>query len=97
MSYAERKQYVYITPFWSIIPANTTQHIKPITTAIAASPHSLTPLSPESSNPLTIQVPLPPPTGESRRAAVDSAVKASERADKMIQVARQEHNKKMRK
>lgn len=73
------------------------QHIKPITSAIAASPHSLTPLSPESSNPLTIQVPLPPPTGESRRAAVESAVKASERADKMIQTARQEHNKKLRK
>jgi ribosome recycling factor len=76
---------------------NTAQHIKPITTAIAASPHSLTPLSPESSNPLTIQVPLPPPTGESRRAAVESAVKASERADKMIQQARQEHNKLLRK
>ncbi|KAF1845123.1 ribosome recycling factor [Cucurbitaria berberidis CBS 394.84] len=72
-------------------------HIKPITSAIAASPHSLTPLSPESSNPLTIQVPLPPPTGESRRAAVESAGKASERADKWIQNARQEHNKKLRK
>lgn len=74
-----------------------TQHIKPITSAIAASPHSLTPLAPESSNPLTIQVPLPPPTGESRRAAVDAAIKASERADKFIQTARQEHNKRLRK
>jgi ribosome recycling factor len=73
------------------------QHIKPITSAIAASPHSLTPLSPESSSPLTIQVPLPPPTGESRRAAVEAAIKASERADKWIQTARQEHNKKLRK
>ncbi|KNG44804.1 hypothetical protein DDE82_001493 [Stemphylium lycopersici] len=72
-------------------------HIKPISTAIAASPHSLTPLSPEPSNPLTIQVPLPPPTGETRRAAVESAVKASERADRLIQQARQEHNKKLRK
>ncbi|KAI0583833.1 ribosome recycling factor [Pyrenophora tritici-repentis] len=71
-------------------------HVKPITTAIAASPHSLTPLSPESNNPLTIQVPLPPPTGESRRAAVDAAGKASERADRLIQQARQEHNKKLR-
>ena len=42
-------------------------------------------------------MPLPPPTGESRRAAVESAVKASERADKLIQQARQEHNKKLRK
>ncbi|KAF2036623.1 ribosome recycling factor [Setomelanomma holmii] len=72
-------------------------HIKPITSAIAASEHSLTPLAPDASNPLTIQVPLPPPTGESRRAAVESAIKASEKADKAIQVARQEHNKKLRK
>jgi ribosome recycling factor len=76
---------------------NFTKHIKPISTAIAASPHSLTPLTPEPSNPLTIQVPLPPPTGESRRMAVESAVKASERADKLIQQGRQEHNKKLRK
>lgn len=65
--------------------------------AIAASPHSITPLAPESSNPLTIQVPLPPPTGESRRAAIEDAVRATERADKWIQTARQEHNKKLRK
>ncbi|KAF2130502.1 ribosome recycling factor [Dothidotthia symphoricarpi CBS 119687] len=72
-------------------------HIKSITSAIASSPHSLTPLTPESVNPLTIQVPLPPPTGETRRAAVESAIKASERADKLIQTARQEHNKRLRK
>ncbi|KAH9864237.1 hypothetical protein J1614_010171 [Plenodomus biglobosus] len=72
-------------------------HIKPISSAISSSPHSLTPLSPEPSNPLTIQVPLPPPTGESRRAAVESSIKAAERADKWIQTARQEHNKKLRK
>ncbi|KAH9859534.1 hypothetical protein IAQ61_011315 [Plenodomus lingam] len=72
-------------------------HIKPISSAIASSPHSLTPLAPEPSNPLTIQVPLPPPTGESRRAAVEASIKAAERADKWIQTARQEHNKKLRK
>lgn len=72
-------------------------HLKPITSAIAASQHSLTPLPPDASNPLTIQVPLPPPTGESRRAAVDAAIKAAEKADKQIQVARQEHNKRLRK
>ncbi|RYO40834.1 hypothetical protein AA0113_g1654 [Alternaria arborescens] len=71
-------------------------HIKPISTAIAASPHSLTPLTPEPTNPLTIQVPLPPPTGESRRMAVAEAVKASERADKDIQKERQDHNKRLR-
>ncbi|KAF2678304.1 ribosome recycling factor [Lentithecium fluviatile CBS 122367] len=73
------------------------EHVKPISTAIAASPHSLTPLSPESSSPLTIQVPLPPPTGESRRRAVDAATRAAEVADKWIQSARATHNKKLRK
>ena len=73
------------------------QYIKPVTSAIAASPHSLTPLSPEASNPLAILVPLPPPTGESRRAAVAAAGKAAEKADKWIQTARQEHHKKLRK
>jgi ribosome recycling factor len=73
------------------------QHIKPITTAIAASPHSLTPLAPEQNNPLTIQVPLPPPTGDTRRDAIESAKKASEKADAMVQRARQDHNKLIRK
>jgi ribosome recycling factor len=73
------------------------QHIKPVSTAIAASPHSLTPLTPESSSPLTIQVPLPPPTGETRRAAIEKATQASEVADKWIAKARQNHNQKLRK
>lgn len=73
------------------------QHIKPITTAIAASPHSLTPLAPEQSNPLTIQVPLPPPTGDTRREAIEAAKKAAEKADAMLQRARQDHNKLVRK
>ncbi|KAJ4403703.1 ribosome-recycling factor [Didymella pomorum] len=72
-------------------------HIKPITTAIAASPHSLTPLAPEQNNPLTIQVPLPPPTGDTRRDAIESAKRASEKADAMVQRARQDHNKLIRK
>ena len=76
---------------------NPMQHIKPISTAIAASPHSLTPLAPESSNPLTIQVPLPPPTGETRRAAIEKASQAAEQADKWIQKARQNHNQRLRK
>ncbi|KAH6633037.1 ribosome recycling factor domain-containing protein [Boeremia exigua] len=72
-------------------------HIKPITTAIAASPHSLTPLAPDQNNPLTIQVPLPPPTGDTRREAIESARKAAEKADAMVQRARQDHNKLVRK
>lgn len=74
-----------------------TQHIKPITTAIAASPHSLTPLAPEQNNPLTIQVPLPPPTGDTRREAIEAAKKTAEKADIVVQRARQDHNKLIRK
>ncbi|KAF2642688.1 ribosome recycling factor, partial [Massarina eburnea CBS 473.64] len=73
------------------------EHIKPISSAISSSPHSLTPLSPESANPLTIQVPLPPPTGETRRFAIESATKAAAEADKWIQNSRQSHNKGLRK
>jgi ribosome recycling factor len=98
MSSVERKKYVcFIRSAIKTLALTSPQHIKPITSAIAASPHSLTPLAPEPSQPLTIQVPLPPPTGESRRAAVESAIKASERADKLIQTARQDHNKRLRK
>ncbi|PVH93581.1 ribosome recycling factor [Periconia macrospinosa] len=73
------------------------EHIKPVSSAIAASNHSLTPLAPESSNPLTIQVPLPPPTGDSRRQAIDTATRLSMEADRSIQAARQTHNKNLRK
>lgn len=72
------------------------EHIKPVSTAIAASDHSLTPLAPEPATPLTIQVPLPPPTGDSRRLALDAAQKAADRADKLVQGARQDHNKLLR-
>ncbi|KAF2874570.1 ribosome recycling factor domain-containing protein [Massariosphaeria phaeospora] len=72
-------------------------HMKAVSTAIAASPHSLTPLPPQSDAPLTIQVPMPPPTGESRQAALKAAKLASEDADKWIQSARANHNKKLRK
>lgn len=91
----EKKRYVQATTT-TASGIDSIQHIKPISTAIAASPHSLTPLTPEPTNPLTIQVPLPPPTGESRRIAVAEAVKASERADKDIQKERQDHNKRLR-
>lgn len=73
------------------------QHVKPVTSAIAASPHNLAPQHPHSDLPLTIPVPIPPPTGESRRAALDAAQKASEQADTTIREARQGHNKKLRK
>jgi ribosome recycling factor len=77
--------------------ANSTQHLKPVTSAIAASNQNLAPQQPHPDSPLTIPVPIPPPTGESRQAALEAAQKAAEKADKAIQVARATHHKKLRK
>jgi ribosome recycling factor len=68
-----------------------------VTSAIAASNHNLAPQQPHPDAPLTIPVPIPPPTGESRQAALDAAQKAAEQADKAIQNARATHHKKLRK
>lgn len=102
---AEGRETVKLSDLAQVVPrgrvlhvmCGEADHIKPITTAIASSPHSLTPLAPDASSPLTIQVPLPPPTGESRRQALEAATRAAESADKSIQTARQAHNKKLRK
>ncbi|KAF2204569.1 ribosome recycling factor [Delitschia confertaspora ATCC 74209] len=72
-------------------------HVKPVTSAIAASSHNLTPQPPHHDQPLTIAVPIPPPTGESRRAALDAAQKAAEVADRAIHDARAAHHKKLQK
>lgn len=73
------------------------EHIKPVTSAIAASPYNLVPQQPHHDQPLTIPVPIPPPTGESRTAALEAAQKAAEAADRAIHDARAAHHKKMRK
>ncbi|KAF2178361.1 ribosome recycling factor [Zopfia rhizophila CBS 207.26] len=73
------------------------EHVKPVTSAIAASPHNLSPQHPHADTPLTIPVPIPPPTGESRRAALETAQKAAEVADRAIHDARATHHKKLRK
>ncbi|KAF2136218.1 uncharacterized protein K452DRAFT_302950 [Aplosporella prunicola CBS 121167] len=71
-------------------------HIKPLMTAIQASGFSLTPQAPTPDNPTTITVPIPPPTGETRRAALDAAHKAEEKASLAVQNARTAHNKRIR-
>jgi len=73
------------------------EHIKPISSAIAASPYNLVPQSPHPNSPLSIPVPIPPPTGESRKAALDAAQKAGEMAATAVQDARAAHHKKLRK
>lgn len=42
-------------------------------------------------------MPLPPPTGETRRAVIEKASQAAEQADKRIQKTRQHHNQMLRK
>ncbi|KAF2812559.1 ribosome recycling factor, partial [Mytilinidion resinicola] len=73
------------------------EHIKPISSAIAASPYNLAPQSPHPDSPLSIPVPIPPPTGESRKAALEAAHKAGEVATTAVQDARAAHHKKLRK
>ncbi|OCK73817.1 ribosome recycling factor [Lepidopterella palustris CBS 459.81] len=71
--------------------------VKPVSSAIAASPHNLVPQQPPPDSPLTIPVLIPPPTGESRRAALDAAQKAADTATTAVQDARAAHHKKLRK
>ena len=72
-------------------------HIKALTSAIQASPYSLTPdtNSPDSafSNPLAITVPIPPATAETRQQAVQQAKKSLERAMNDIKNARGDAHK----
>jgi len=73
------------------------QHVKPLSTAIAASNLSLTPLpDPTGANPLLLVVNIPPPTAETRRAAVNEVTKAGDRAKKSVHDARAAQHKKHR-
>ena len=83
-------------------------HVKAITTAIQASPHSLTPLPPSSSssnasvnanantNPLSIEVPVPPVTAETRAQAATEAKRCMDKASLEVRTARGEAQKVFR-
>ncbi|KAK5112523.1 hypothetical protein LTR62_004280 [Meristemomyces frigidus] len=72
-------------------------HLKPITTAIQASTLSLTPQpDPTGANPLLLVISIPPPTAESRKAVVDEASKAGEKAGNSLRDARGKQQKKLR-
>ncbi|KAF2482422.1 ribosome recycling factor-domain-containing protein [Neohortaea acidophila] len=72
-------------------------HVKPVTTSIQSSNLSLTPQpDPTGTNPLLLVINVPPPTTESRRAAVTEAVKAGEKAATGVRDARGKQQKKMR-
>ena len=71
--------------------------MKPVTTSIQSSSLSLTP-QPDStgSNPLLLTIAIPPPTADSRRAAVAEASKAGEKAGMAVRDARGKQQKKLR-
>lgn len=74
----------------------TNQHVKPIKSAILASHLNLTPIGPSPETPTTFSIQIPPPTGESRQAALASASKAAEESLGRIREARGGHQKKLR-
>lgn len=86
--------------FWKITitdPNPSKQHIKPISSAIQSSTLSLTPQpDPTGSNPLLLVINIPPPTADSRKAAVAEAAKAGDKAGSTIKDARGKQQKKLR-
>jgi len=72
------------------------KHIKAVKSAIQSSNLSLTPQGPTEEDPTTLVINVPPPTGESRQAALDSATKISNFALDQIRDARQAKHKKLR-
>lgn len=72
------------------------QHVKAITSTIQAAPNlQLTP-QPDAHNPLALNIPIPPPTKESRDAAVQTASKAGEQASVGVRNARAASQKRLR-
>lgn len=72
-------------------------HLKPISSSIQASSLNLTPQpDPTGANPLLLVVNIPPPTADSRRAAVKEAEKAGEKAGTSVRDARGKQQKKLR-
>lgn len=70
--------------------------MKPITSALQASSHSLAP-QPDSHNPLVILIPVPPATAETRAQAKAEAKKCFERASNDVRNARGDAQKRHRK
>ncbi|KAJ5147709.1 uncharacterized protein N7443_000703 [Penicillium atrosanguineum] len=63
------------------------EHIKPLTSAIVSSNLSLTP-QPDAHNPLQLNIPIPPPTKESRDQNVRAAKQAFEKAASTVRDCR---------
>lgn len=73
----------------------TDQHTQAIASAIQGSNLNLTPQT-DATNPLQLNVQLPPPTTESRQAVVKTAMDLSEKANTAVRNARSAQQKKLR-
>ncbi|KIW38550.1 uncharacterized protein PV06_09506 [Exophiala oligosperma] len=71
-------------------------HVKPISSAVQASQHSLAPQH-DDSNPLLINVPVPPVTAETRQQAKEEAKKVYDKSSQAIRNVRGDQQKKFRK
>ncbi|KAF2164110.1 hypothetical protein M409DRAFT_68039 [Zasmidium cellare ATCC 36951] len=99
------KQTFKLSDLVQVIPKGRTvqvlvgekDHVKPVSSAIQASALSLTPQpDPTGSNPLMLVLNIPPPTADSRKAAVAEATKAGDKATTSVRDARGKQQKKMR-
>ncbi|THW12751.1 ribosome recycling factor [Aureobasidium pullulans] len=73
------------------------EHLKPISSSIQSANLNLTPQpDPTGANPLLLNIPIPPPTAESRKATVNAAAKAGDVASNAVRNARQGQQKKLR-
>ncbi|KAB8305046.1 hypothetical protein EYC80_004350 [Monilinia laxa] len=71
-------------------------HIKPIISTIQSAPNLQLQPQPDSHNPLALNIPIPPPTKESRDLALQAASKAGEQATMGVRNARGAMQKKLR-
>ena len=101
----QNNQTVKLSDVAQVIPKGRTvqilvgekDHVKATSSAIQSSNLSLTPQpDPTGANPLLLVVNIPPPTAESRKAVVNEAVKAGEKASTALRDARGRQQKKLR-
>ncbi|MCJ1380827.1 hypothetical protein MMC17_003936 [Xylographa soralifera] len=78
-----------------VVLVGEADHVKPITSAILASPYSLNPV-PAPQSPLELHIPVPPATQESRQQTVAAASKAGESANHAVRQARGAQQKLLR-
>ncbi|KAB8257561.1 ribosome recycling factor-domain-containing protein [Aspergillus pseudonomiae] len=77
-----------------IVLVSEEDHIKPITSAVVSSDLSLTP-QPDMHNSLQLNIPIPPPTKESRDQTVSVAKAAMERATAAVRDSRSSVHKRL--